>query len=62
MNKTLTIGLSIVLIGLIVAMVGPAIKFFFRGLLAMMNHPVEALCFIGLLTAFLFIADRVSEK
>ena len=47
---------------LIALMVGPAIKFFFRGLLAMMNHPLEALCFFGLLTILWSTAVWVSEK
>jgi hypothetical protein len=64
-DRLINIGMwsgGIIAFILLALMVGPAIKFFFRGLLAMMNHPIEALCFVGLLTTFLFIADRVSEK
>ena len=64
-NKISTIGLYMAGIILFIAlslMVGPAIKFFFRGLLALMNHPLEAFCFFGLLTIFLTAASWVSEK
>ena len=47
---------------LIALMVGPAIKFFFRGVLALMNHPLEALCFFGLLTILWSAAIWVSER
>ena len=67
MNKDKLINISIVAgivsaFILIALMVGPAIKFFFRGLLAMMNHPLEALCFFGLLTILWSAAVWVSEK
>jgi len=67
MNKDKLIDISIVAgivsaFILIALMVGPAIKFFFRGLLAMMNHPLEALCFFGLLTILWSAAVWVSEK
>lgn len=64
-DRLINIGMwsgGIIAFILLALMVGPAIKFFFRGLLAMMNHPIEALCFIVLLTTFLFIVDRVSDK
>ena len=47
---------------LLALMVGPALRFFFRGLLALMNHPLEALCFVGLLTILWSAAVWVSEK
>jgi len=67
LNKDKLIDISIVAgivsaFILIALMVGPAIKFFFRGLLAMMNHPLEALCFFGLLTILWSAAVWVSEK
>ncbi len=43
-------------------MVAPAIKFFFRVIYVMMQHPIEALSFVGLVTTLLFVAIRVSEK
>jgi len=43
-------------------MVGPALRFFFRGVLALMNHPLEAFCFFGLLTIISLLASWVSEK
>lgn len=67
MNKDKLINISIVAgivsaFILIALMAGPAIKFFFRGLLALMNHPLEALCFFGLLTILWSAAVWVSEK
>jgi hypothetical protein len=67
MNKDKLINIGIWTGGIIAflslaLMVGPAIKFFFRGVLALMNHPLEALCFFGLLTIFLTAASWVSEK
>jgi len=32
--------------------VPPAIKFFFRGFLLLLKHPLEALCFWGLVLVF----------
>ena len=64
-DKLINIGMwsgGIIAFILLALMVQPAIKFFFRGLLAMMNHPIEALCFMGLLTIFLTAASWVSEK
>lgn len=43
-------------------MVGPALRFFFRGLLALTNHPLEAFCFFGLLTILWSAAVWVSEE
>ena len=64
-DKLINVGMwfgSIIAFILLALMVGPAIKFFFRGLLAMMNHPIEAICFVGLLTLILTLANLVSEK
>ena len=67
LNRDKLINISIV-VGVVSAfillalMAGLAIKFFFRGLLAMMNHPLEALCFVGLLTILWSAAVWVSEK
>lgn len=63
-SKLINIGIGVGIVSalcLIIAMVGPAIKFFFRGLLAMMNHPIEALCFITLLMVFGRLAGKVTE-
>ena len=67
MNKDKLINISIVAgivsaFILIALMAGPAIKFFFRGLLALMNYPLEALCFFGLLTILWSAAIWVSER
>jgi hypothetical protein len=43
-------------------MVGPALKFFFRGLLAILNHPLEALCFVILLFGVWRLAGLVTEE
>ena len=67
MNKDKLINISIA-VGIVSAfilialMAGPAIKFFFRGLLALMNHPLEAFCFFGLLTILWSAAIWVSER
>lgn len=64
-NKLINIGMwtgGIIAFILLSLMIGPAIKFFFRGILTLMNHPLEAFCFFGLLTIFLTAASWVSEK
>ena len=64
-DKLINIGIwtgAIVAFLLLALIVGPALRFFFRGLLAMMNHPLEALCFVGLLTILWSAAVWVSEK
>ena len=64
-DKLINIGMwsgGIIAFLLLSLMVGPAIKFFFRGILALMNHPLEAFCFFGLLTILSLVASWVSEK
>ena len=63
--KLINIGIwsgAIIVFLLLALMVQPALKFFFRGVLALMNHPIEALCFFGLLTILTSVVIWVSEK
>lgn len=39
-----------------------AIKFFFRGFLLLLENPLEALCFFGILTSFVSVWIWVEEK
>lgn len=64
-DKLINIGIwsgAIIVFLLLASMVQPALKFFFRGVLALMNHPIEALCFFGLLTILTSAVIWVSEK
>ena len=45
-----------------VIMLPKAIKFFFRGFLLLLENPLEALCFFGILTMFTFIWIWLEEK
>ena len=45
-----------------VVMLPPAIKFFFRGFLLLLENPHEALSFFGLLTIFVSIWVYLEEK
>ena len=45
-----------------VIMLPKAIKFFFRGFLLLLENPLEALCFFGILTMFTFIWIYLEEK
>ena len=63
--KLINIGIwsgAIIVFLLLALMVQPALKFFFRGVLALMNHPIEALCFFGLLTILTSVVIWVSEE
>ena len=51
-----------VILGLGVVMLPKAIKFFFRGFLLLLENPLEALCFFGILTMFTFIWIYTEEK
>ena len=52
MKKYLVYGLcTTVLIAMVLA-VAPAIKFFFRGFYLLLKHPLEAMCFFGLILVF----------
>ena len=48
-------SLPYVLLGVVIAlgalMLPPAIKFFFRGFLLLLENPLEAFCFFGILSA-----------
>lgn len=49
-------------IGLLLFMVPKAIKFFFRGILLLMENPLEGLSFILILGLFLGIGIYLEEK
>ncbi len=51
-----------VILALGVLMLPPAIKFFFRGFLLLLENPLEAMCFFGLLTLFVSIWIYIEEK
>ena len=50
LKKTFWVTLLIIGVVLIVSALPLAIKFFFRGFLLLLQHPLEAFCFFGLLT------------
>jgi len=52
----------IIALALVVAMMGPAIKFGFRILLELMNHPLEALCFTALGMGIIWVLFELEEK
>ena len=60
-NRLGLIGLGIVL-GILALALPPAIKFFFRGVHLLMVHPLEALCFFGILTVFSITWIVLEEK
>ena len=53
LKKTFWVTLLIIGVVLIVSALPLAIKFFFRGFLLLLQHPLEAFCFFGLLTLFI---------
>ena len=60
-NSLPLIGLGVIM-ALGVIMLPPAIKFFFRGFLLLLENPLEAMCFFGLLTLFVSIWIYIEEK
>ena len=52
LKKTFWVTLLIIGVVLIVSALPLAIKFFFRGFLLLLQHPLEAFCFFGLLALF----------
>ena len=64
-NKIKTYGSLLVLgvlIGGLVFSVAPAIRFFFRGFLIMLENPLEAFCFFFILTFFTSIWIWLEER
>ena len=57
------IGAILIGIGalLIVSALPPAIKYFFRLFLLLLENPLEAFCFFGLLTLLSFVVTKVQE-
>ena len=51
-----------VILGLGVVMLPPAIKFFFRGFLLLLENPWEAMCFFSFLFFFTLIWIYTEEK
>jgi len=51
-----------VLGALFVLLLEPAIRFFFRGFLLLLENPLEAVAFFGILTMFSFIWIYLEEK
>tara|TARA_B100000902_G_C26678899_1_gene606813 strand:- start:80 stop:280 length:201 start_codon:yes stop_codon:yes gene_type:complete len=66
MIKQLKNSFPLIVLGVIMAlgvvMLPPAIKFFFRGFLLLLENPLEALSFFGLLTIFVSIWVYLEEK
>jgi len=48
------IGLGVIS-ALLVVMIPKAIQFFFRGFLLLLENPLEAFCFFGIMTIFTFV-------
>ena len=64
-DKLITYGMwagGLLVFILLSLMVAPAIRFFFRGVLAMMNHPIEALCFFAFLTILWTVAVKLEDR
>jgi len=51
-----------VILGLGVVMLPPALKFFFRGFLLLLENPLEGAAFFGILGAFIGIWIWLEEK
>ena len=64
-NRLSLIGLGIVC-GLIVVCLPAAIKFFFRGILLLMNNPLEGAAFFTLLSIFsltwIYMEEKIDAK
>ena len=60
-NSLPLIGLGVIS-AFFVIMLPKAIKFFFRGFLLLLENPLEAVAFFGILTMFSFIWIYLEEK
>ena len=62
LKKTFWVTLLIIGVVLIVSALPLAIKFFFRGFLLLLQHPLEGACFFGLLSGFMITWGLLEEK
>jgi len=51
-----------VVLGLVVLAIEPAIRFFFRGFLLLLENPLEGLAFFGIIGVFVSIWIYFTEK